>query len=291
MSASSSPANLKDAIRHLDTLPAMPVIAQKILALDLESDEGERAMLKLIEKDPQIAAKVIGLANTPLFGASRRVSSVADASMLLGITRVKAVTMGIAVMSSLIKKPTGKLDVQGLWLHSLAISLAVKILSQAMPRNTRPLDDEIFLAGLLHDMGYMVLNYLDQKLSDELQTRFVSQPDRFSAEIEAELLEMNHCELGAELARFWNLPDSIIAVLRYHHDPENELAAIGQPLVSMVNIAEKALVTIGISEHGPTEISPEEWQALGIEPSKADELITQINKQAEETKRTVGDFH
>ncbi|RFC35765.1 MAG: HDOD domain-containing protein [Candidatus Nitrotoga sp. LAW] len=291
MSASSSPANLKDAIRHLDTLPAMPVIVQKILALDLESDEGERAMLKLIEKDPQIAAKIIGLANTPLFGASRRVSSVADASMLLGITRVKAVTMGIAVMSSLIKKPMGKLDVQGLWLHSLAISLAVKILSQAMPRNTRPLDDEIFLAGLLHDMGYMVLNYLDQKLSDELQTRFVSQPDRFSAEIEAELLEMNHCELGAELARFWNLPDSIIAVLRYHHDPENELAAIGQPLVSMVNIAEKALVAIGISEHGPTEISPEEWQALGIDPSKADELITQINKQAEETKRTVGDFH
>ncbi|MFZ1811005.1 MAG: HDOD domain-containing protein [Candidatus Nitrotoga sp.] len=291
MSASSSPANLKDAIRHLDTLPAMPVIAQKILALDLESDEGERAMLKLIEKDPQIAAKVIGLANTPLFGASRRVSSVADASMLLGITRVKAVTMGIAVMSSLIKKPTGKLDVQGLWLHSLAISLAVKILSQAMPRNTRPLDDEIFLAGLLHDIGYMVLNYLDQKLSDELQTRFVSQPDRFSVEIEAELLEMNHCELGAELARFWNLPDSIIAVLRYHHDPENELAAIGQPLVSMVNIAEKALVAIGISEHGSTEISPEEWQALGIDPSKADELITQINKQAEETKRTVGDFH
>ena len=102
---------------------------------------------------------------------------------------------------------------------------------------------------------------------------------------------MNHCELGAELARFWNLPDSIIAVLRYHHDPENELAAIGQPLVSMVNIAEKALVAIGISEHGSTEISPEEWQALGIDPSKADELITQINKQAEETKRTVGDFH
>lgn len=290
MSASSSPVNLKDAIKHLDMLPAMPAIAQKILALDLESGEGERAMLKLIEKDPQIAAKIIGLANTPLFGASKRVSSIADASMLLGITRVKAVTMGIVVMSSLIKKPAGKLDVQGLWLHSLAISLAVRILSQAMLRNTRPLDDEIFLAGLLHDIGYMVLNYLDQNLSDELHTRFVSQPDQSSVEIEAELLEMNHCELGAELARFWNLPDSIIAVLRYHHDPENELAAIGQPLVSMVNIAEKTLGVFGIPEHGSTEISPEEWQALGIDPSKADELITQINKQAEESRQVAGNF-
>ncbi|CAH1202023.1 HDOD domain-containing protein [Candidatus Nitrotoga sp. BS] len=290
MSASSSPVNLKDAIQRLDTLPTMPAIAQKILALDLESDEGERTMLKLVEKDPQIAAKLIGLANTPLFGASRRVSSVTDASMLLGITRVKAVTLGIAVMSSMIKEPVGKLDAQGLWLHSLAISLAVRIISQAMPRNTRPLDDEIFLAGLLHDIGYMVLNYLDQKRSDELQTQFISQPDRPSAEIEAELLEMNHCELGAELARFWNLPESIIAVLRYHHDPDNELAAIGQPLVSMVNIAEKVLVAFGIPEHGPTEISPGEWQALGIDPSKADDLITQINKQAEEARQAAANL-
>ena len=101
---------------------------------------------------------------------------------------------------------------------------------------------------------------------------------------------MNHCELGAELARCWNLPDSIIAVLRYHHDPENELAAIGQPLVSMVNIAEKTLGAFGIPEHGSTEISPEEWQALGIDPSKADELITQINKQAEEARQAAGSF-
>lgn len=290
MSVSNPSGNLKNAIQNLHTLPAMPAIAQKILALDLESDEGERTMLKLIEKDPQIAAKIIGLANTPLFGASRRVASVADASMLLGITRVKTITMSIAVMSSLIKNPGGKLDVQGFWLHSLAISLAVKTFAQAMPRNTRPLDDEIFLAGLLHDIGYVVLNYLDQNLSDALQAQFSSQPDRFSTEIEAELLEMNHCELGAELARFWNLPSSIIAALRYHHDPENELAAVGQPLVGMINLAEKAIGAIGISEHGPTEISSEEWLALGIDPSKADELIMKINKQAAEAGQVAGNI-
>lgn len=290
MSTSNSSVDLKEAIRHLETLPAMPVIAQKILALDLDSDEGERTMLKLIEKDPQIAAKIIGLANTPLFGASKRVTSVSDASMLLGITRVKSVTMGIAVMSSLIKTPAGKLDIQGLWLHSLAISLAVRTISRAMPRNTRPLDDEIFLAGLLHDIGYMVLNHLDQKRSDELQTRFANEKDKSSAQIEAELLELNHCELGAELAHFWELPESIIAVLRYHHDPENEHAAIGQPLVSMVNLAEKALTAFGISEHEDSEIRPEEWQALGIDPAKADELFAQITEQAEEAKQTAGNF-
>jgi len=290
MSAGNTPVNLKEAIRNLDMLPAMPVIAQKILALNIDSIEGERAMLKLIEQDPQIAAKIIGLANTPLFGTSKRVSSVSDSAILLGFTRVKAVTMGIAFMSSLITKPAGKLDIQGLWLHSLAIALALRTLSLAMPRNTRPLDDEVFLAGLLHNIGYMVLNHLDQKRSDELHTRISLEKDRPSVEIEAELLEMNHYELGAELAHLWNLPEAIVTVLRYHHDPENEHAAAGQPLVSMVNIAEKVLATFGIFEHVTVDISHDEWQALGIDPANADKLIDQITKQAEEVKQTAGSF-
>jgi HD-like signal output (HDOD) protein len=268
----------------------MPMIAQKILALNIDSIEGEREMLKLIEQDPQIAAKIIGLANTPLFGTSKRVSSVSDSAILLGFTRVKAVTMGIAFMSSLITKPAGKLDIQGFWLHSLAIALALRTLSLAMPRNTRPLDDEIFLAGLLHNIGYMVLNHLDQKRSDELHTRISLEKDRPSVEIEAELLEMNHCELGAELAYLWNLPEAIVTVLRYHHDPENEHAAAGQPLVSMVNIAEKVLAPFDIFEYGTVDISHDEWQALGIDPAKADKLIDQITKQAEEVKQTAGNF-
>jgi putative nucleotidyltransferase with HDIG domain len=290
MTANIQAVNLKQAIRNLDTLPAMPVIAQKILALDLNSDEGEREMLKLIEQDPLISAKIIGLANTPLFGASKRVSSVSDAAMLLGITRVKSVTLGIAVMSSLAKKPAGKLDLQGLWLHSLAIALALRTISRAMPRNNRPLDDEIFLAGLLHDIGYMVLSQLDPKRSDELHTRLATDSERASEEIEAELLEMTHGELGAELVRYWELPPAVVAILRYHHDPLNVGAVAGQPLVSMINIAEKILPSFGILERSTTEISSDEWKSLGIEPSKADELIEQILEQAEEAKQTGGNF-
>ena len=291
MSAIYIPVNLKEAIRNLNSLPAMPEIVTKLLALNINSIEGEREMLKLIEQDPQITAKIIGLANTPMFGASKRVSSVSDSAILLGFTHVKAVTMSIAFMSSLIMKPAGKLDTEGLWLHSLATALALGTLSRAMPRNASPPDDEIFLAGLLHDIGYLVLNHLDQTRSDELHTRCSLEKDRPSAEIEAELLEMDHCELGAELAHFWNLPDAIVTVLRYHHDPENEHASAGQPLVSMVNIVEKVLASsIGSHGHGTVDISHKEWQALGIEQSKADKLIDQITKQAKVAKQTAGSF-
>jgi HD-like signal output (HDOD) protein len=111
-----------------------------------------------------------------------------------------------------------------------------------------------------------------------------------SEEIEAELLEMTHGELGAELVRHWELPPAVVAILRYHHDPLNADAAVGQPLVRMINIAERILPTFGIIERTTTAINADEWESLGIDPTKADELITKILEQAEEAKQTAGSF-
>ncbi|MBI5919544.1 MAG: HDOD domain-containing protein [Nitrosomonadales bacterium] len=290
MSVTNQPVGLKAAIKHLDALPAMPVVVQKILTLSLDTDEGERELLKLIDKDPQIAAKIIGLANTPLFGSSKKVSSVSDAAMLLGITRVKSVAVGIAVMSTLTRQPMGRLDLQKLWLHSLGVALAMRILARAMPARTRPLDDEIFLAGLLHDIGYMVLNFLDPKQSDELQARLAANPERPAQEVEAELLEVGHAELGAELAKHWDLPEDVAVILRYHHSPTNEAAGSGQPLVSMVNLAEKLLTSFGITEFVESAIADEEWEALGINPERAEEITEAILAQSEQAKQLAATF-
>jgi len=278
----NSPINLKEAILNIDALPTMPLIAQKIMALDLESSEGEIAMLKLIEKDPQISARIIGLSNTAFFGSTKPVLTLQEAAMLLGFERVKTVTLGIAFMTSLADDEPSELDIQGLWLHSFRTALAMRTLSRAMPSDARPYLDEIFFAGLLHDIGYMVLNHIDRERSNELHRRFAAEPNRISTEIEAELLEMSHAELGAELVRNWTLPEKLIAVLRYHHDPSNPHATVAQPLVNMVNLVEKILPGYGIHEQVETEIRDEEWLALGINPEQADEIVQQITQQAAE---------
>lgn len=282
MTNTDSPVNLKESIRNIDSLPSMPQIAQKILGLDLESTEGELAMLKLIEKDPQISAKLIGLANTPFFGATKPIVTLMDAAMLLGTARVKTVTLGIAFMTSIATATHRRLDIQGLWQHSFRVALAMRTLSRAMPIDSRPYLDEIFFAGLLHDIGYMVLNHLDPDKSDALHHRFATEPHRSSTEIEAELLEMSHSELGAELVRHWNLPETIVTVLRYHHDPQNQHAAAGQILALMVNLAEKILPAYGIQEHVPQEISADDWLSLGIDPEMAESLVQQIIQQSAE---------
>lgn len=273
-------ASLRQALDHLGTLPPIPSIAQKILSLKINSDEGERALLRLIEKDPPILSKVVGLANSPLFGTDRRILSLHDAAAILGSRRVKMIALSFAMMSSMARKPAGRLDIQGLWQHSLSVAMAMDTLARQMPADLRPSDEEIYLAGLLHDIGFLVLDYLDPQLSDAFHARLAALPRRTVEEIEAEMLNTTHGELGAELGRHWNLPEPIVAVLNHHHRPGDKRAAAGHPLVAMTSLAEKLLPTFGIAEPVAMDIADEEWLSLGIDPLKANEIRSKVQEQA-----------
>jgi HD-like signal output (HDOD) protein len=283
------PVDLRAAVRNLNSLPAMPVIAQKLLALKLDSEEGERQMMLLIAQDPMISAKIVGLANSPLLGTTRHITAVKDAAMLLGLTRVKSVATGIAVMS-LVNKPIGRFDPQELWMHDLGVAFAMLPVVRAMPARNRPADDMIFLAGMLHDIGFLALAHLDPKRSDDLHTRLVIEENRPAIEVERELLDVTHDELGAELAKYWNLPEEIVAVIRYHHTPDAPESGGGQPLVRIVNITEKLIPSFGLREFVGNTVSDEEWAALGIDPARAEEIAAQAAEQAEQATQFASTF-
>jgi len=285
----STRLRLKQSLANLDSLPAMPATAQKLLALPLDTDEGETQMLKLIGQDPQISAKIISLANSPIMGVSRKLNTVSDAAMLLGLTRVKSVAVGIASMSHLAQSPAGKyFKPQDLWLHSMTVAIVMRTIAQAMPRNARPNEDQIFLAGLLHDIGFMALHHLDPVASDALHHQLLLQPERPILEIELETLGITHCYIGSQLARHWHLPEEIIAVLGYHHPPYVEEVADGNPLVRLVSLSEKIAPNFGIAEHTGDEIQEYEWLELGINPADVEDICAQANELAVQTAQFSG---
>lgn len=280
--------NLREALKNLKSLPVMPVIAQKLLALNTETEAGERQLLRLIEQDTQILARTIALASSPMLGSgSQKISSVKQTVMLLGIKKIKSVALSIAIASLKTNIPTGKLKLQELWIHNLGVSFTMIAVSRAMPRDIRPDEDQIFLAGMLHDIGYLALAYLDPKLSDELHTAQADSPASPALEIERSLLEISHDELGAELARLWKLPAEIIAILRHHHTPNT---APEQPLARMIYIAEKIQSSLGLPEYVGPEISPADWNALGIDAEDVAEVITQAQEDSELALQLAVDF-
>ena len=282
--------DFNQAINKLDSLPPMPVIAQKLLALELNTDEGEASLLTLIGLDPLISAKIIGLANTSMYGANNKVTTINNAVMRLGLKRVKSVAVGIATMSTRNLIPEGKLKADDLWLNSMGIAFAMGAIAKEMPSNIRPSDDQIFLAGLLHDIGYMALSYLDRNASDALCTQFQELDFRPILAIEQELLDMTHCDIGAQLGLHWDLPEEIIAVIRYHHTPDEEGSAEGQPLVSMVNIAEKILPEFCIMKHEVEEVTEQEWAELGIDPDNIEDILSHVAEVSAQAYEFAGAF-
>jgi HD-like signal output (HDOD) protein len=290
MSNHSGHAYLKQAINNLDALPAMPVIAKRLLNLKLDTEEGERILLALIEQDPQISAKILGLANSVTGGASHQIKTMKDATKLLGIKRIKSVASSVAAMSLMPRPPAGKFNMQDLWLHSIGIASAMLGLARVMPEKMRPQDDQIFLLGMLHVIGYVAMLFIDPQRCDKLFTRLSAETNRPSLEVERDTLGMSHDELGAELARHWNLPEEIITVLRYHHTPDTDEAEAGQPLIRMLNIVEKLLPTFGKVDYMAPDISAKEWEALGIDPSKAKEVTVQIEELADQAIQYASSF-
>jgi putative nucleotidyltransferase with HDIG domain len=280
----NSRSRIKQALANLDSLPAMPAIAQKLLALPLDTDEGEAQLLNLIEQDPQISAKIIGLANSPVMGVSRKVGAVNEAAMLLGLSRVKSVAIGIASMSHMSKQAASRnFKPQDLWLHSMTMAIVMRVIAQSMPRQSRPKEDQIFLAGLLHDIGFMALHHIDAAASDELHLQITLQPKRPVLEIELETLGISHCYIGAQLARHWHLPPEIVAVLGYHHPPYVDEMAEQHPLVRLVNVTEKILPDFGLAEHTGEDVREEEWKELGIDLADVDDIRCQANELAVQT--------
>ncbi|MEO6976341.1 MAG: HDOD domain-containing protein [Gallionella sp.] len=279
--------DLKQAVGRLDSLPAMPIIARKLLALKLDNDQDERQMLLLIAQDPLISARIIGLANSPLFGASRKISTVQDASLLLGLKKVQSVATGLALMSQM-NKSVGRLNIPALWEHNMGIAFAMLAIGHAMPAKMRINDDLTFLAGMLHDVGYSVLAHLDAERSDELQTRMITEPNRLALDIELEIVGLAHDELGAELARHWGLPKEIVTAIRFHHEVSKIDSS--QPLARIINLAEKLLPSFGFPELIDTTITAEDWLALGIDPEQAEEVNARVAEQAEQASQFASSF-
>ena len=277
--------DLQQCLAHIHTLPAMPAIAQKMLSLALNTDEGEAQLLKLIAQDPQISARIIGLSNSSLFGTPGIITSINDAAMYLGLTQVKSVAIGMATISALTKPPEGKLKSADLWTHSMAIATIMRVIARHMPVRTRPTDEQIFLAGFLHDIGYSVLNFIAKDICNMLYEKLHTPSDTSLLEIEHALLGTHHGEIGAQLAIHWGLPAEIIAVIRYHHIPNSANAEIGQPLVRLVNMAEKLLPDFAIIENSAQEIIWQDWIDLGIDPGKAESIAEEISIMAEKAKQ------
>ncbi len=235
----SENASLTNVIARIGELPVMPQIVGKVMELTSDPNVSVSEVTRVIEKDPALAAKLLKVSNSSYYGMRQVVGTLKLALVILGVREVRNIVVAVSVVDALRDGPTEiLLNQHGLWRHSIVVAGVAKKLGV---HTQLSLQGEDFVAGLLHDIGKMVLwRQLEQEYR-ELYLR-AKRDDAALHELERAKYGFDHADVAAALASAWSLPESLRSAMLHHHDgPSRDIAKAKSPrLAALVRIANLA---------------------------------------------------
>ncbi len=283
--------DINEILEQVQALPPLPDTAIKLMSVVNEPSSTVDEIVEAIRYDQAVTTDVLKLCNSAYFGLSRQVTSLNDAMMYLGTVKVLQLVMGVHTNALLAKEQVGYgLEPGVLWKHSVAVALASAEFAQRLKLPNVGLP---YTAGLLHDIGKVILNeYVAEEFTEIV--RRVTEDKLSFIEAEEQVLGFSHEQVGALLAEQWKLPDAIVRCIRHHHDPS--ALDSPDPLVDVVYLANCVCLLLGLGlgedglfyradeevmrRHGVTE---SDLEAVGLEtmtdPKRVQEMFSSTAKR------------
>jgi putative nucleotidyltransferase with HDIG domain len=215
----------------MENVPSLPTNYQAIRA-ELDCPEPSLARIgEVISQDVAMTAKILQLVNSSFFGLARRVSSPADAAALLGLSTVQGLVLSAGIFSDLDQGGLGDFSADELMNHSLSVAATARAIAASMSKE-RALADDAFVAGLLHDIGKLVLaaSFKGRYCEALASTRGTGLP---STTVETEQFGANHADIGGYLMNLWGLPSVLVEAIAFHHCPEKAMTTVFTPLTAV----------------------------------------------------------
>jgi HD-like signal output (HDOD) protein len=208
---------LKRLASQVSSLPSMPAVYREVIS-EIDSSTGSMARLKkIIAGDVAMTAKVLQLVNSSFFGLPRRVVNAAEAVSLLGLETIKSLVLSVGVFSQIKELRVPGYSLQIMTEHSLSVAMMARGIAKCEQGDKRLVDDA-FLAGMLHDIGLLVLvSNLPAPYIDVIAKATAERIPLHEAE--REILGATHADVGAYLLGLWGLPQSIVEAIAFHHTP------------------------------------------------------------------------
>ena len=259
---------------RIGMFPSMPVFVSEILSKLHDRDVDIIQLSEKIRVDPGMTANVLRLANSAQFGAIRSIGSLHEAIVRLGMKQLFQMVVALGITRHIAKPLPGyELVPEELFYHSLWTALAAEELCKTLNIKT---PDLLFTAGLLHDLGKLVMDEFVQEYKDELLT-LRDQKDGSFEQLENEIFGINHAEAGALIIDGWNFPTELVAAAKWHHAPEE--AGEYKPLAAVVHIAEFLAYSEGVGTgiDGLTyHLSSETISDLGLKTKTIEYVASQV---------------
>ncbi len=228
----SSPV-LRDLDRGVKSVPSLSSSATELLSLtggpqDVDVD----TLAAVLEKDPELAIRVLGMAGTSLLGLHAPVASPREVCMALGARRLRNAVTAAAVIGVFPGNvDSARFDRHGFWEHCAATGALAFVLAREAGQDP----ETAFAAGLLHDVGRIVLDvYFPRTFLAIL--RYRDRHDVWIRDAEAGVMGFDHCAVGERVARRWRLPEQLVQAIAWHHQPHRQEAS--DPITGIVHVAD-----------------------------------------------------
>ncbi len=219
---------LKGLVAHMDSLPSLPALYVRIVEELQKTEPSIRKAAKIISMDVGMTAKILQLVNSAFFGLRRHVSSPAEAVVMLGLDTIKALVLSVRVFSQFDQKSISDLSLDHVWSHSLMVGAYAKRIAEHEKADQNIVDDSL-MAGLLHDVGKLILASNMPQAWVEAQ-RLAEDGGLAPWVAEQQTFGASHAEVGAYLLGLWGLPSPIVAAVAFHHRPHTYETTAFNPL-------------------------------------------------------------
>jgi HD-like signal output (HDOD) protein len=223
------------ALATVGDIATLPEVTIRIIEIVEDPKSTARDLHEVIKTDPALSVKVLKVVNSAFYGLPGQVASVDRAIILLGLSAIK----NIAIAASIARLSKGKrisveFSAADLWRHSVAVAVAARSIAKCSPHPA--MTDEIFVAGVIHDIGTLVERQACPEQFSEVINRCTSEKLDFLA-CEREVIGADHQAFGVGLTTKWKFPRHLRAAVGFHHNPEN-LSVELQNIAMLIRLAD-----------------------------------------------------
>jgi len=266
---------IKNKIHNLTTIPAMPKIAQEVLQLGGNPYANATDLAAIIEQDPGLCAQLLRYARSPFYGYRGEVESVSDAiSRVLGFDMVMDMALGISMGKAFKNPHEGPLGLNAYWRHATYSAALVQKLGNTVSRLHRPRPGMAYLAGLLQNIGLLLLGHLFPKEFSLLVKALKENPGAELIELEQQVLGLNHTELGVWLLEAWNLPGELMIAVKEHHNPDYCDTHSVYP--NLVLVSNRLLSTLSMGDERTDALPQNILKELNLTEDSIQEIFSMI---------------
>ncbi len=213
--------SVKKIVSQIESLPSLPAIYSEIIEEMQSEDPSIKKVGDIISKDLSMTAKILQVVNSVFFGLSRKISSPAEAVVLLGLETIKSLVLSVKIFAEFSQKKFAWFNIDALFNHSMSVSTYAKTIVK-----TEKLGQELInyslMAGLLHDLGKLILATNFQEPYRQVLTE-ANRSDQNLWDLEYETFGTSHAEIGAYLMGLWSLEAPIIEAIAFHHCPAKSM--------------------------------------------------------------------